>query len=33
MKVTRRELLKVAGAGAGAIAPGGLGVSYLVTEF
>ncbi len=32
MKVTRRELLKVAGAGAGAIALGGLGVSYLVTE-
>jgi formate dehydrogenase major subunit len=32
MKVTRRDLLKVAGAGAGAIALGGLGVSYLVTE-
>ncbi len=32
MKVTRRELLKVAGAGAGALALGGLGVSYLVTE-
>ena len=32
MKVTRRELLKVAGAGAGAIALGSLGVSYLVTE-
>ena len=32
MKVTRRDLLKVAGAGAGAIALGSLGVSYLVTE-
>jgi formate dehydrogenase major subunit len=32
MKVTRRELLKVAGAGAGAIALGGLGVNFLLTE-
>lgn len=32
MKVTRRELLKVAGAGAGAIALGGLGVNLLLTE-
>lgn len=32
MKLTRRELLKVAGAGAGAIALGGLGVNYLMTE-
>jgi len=32
MKLTRRELLKVAGAGAGAIALGSLGVSYLITE-
>lgn len=32
MKLTRRDLLKVAGAGAGAIALGGLGVNYLMTE-
>ncbi len=32
MKLTRRELLAVAGAGAGAIALGGLGVNYLITE-
>jgi formate dehydrogenase major subunit len=32
MKVTRRELLKVAGAGAGALAFGGIGISYLLTE-
>jgi len=32
MKLTRRELLKVAGAGAGAIALGGLGVNLLTTE-
>jgi len=32
MKLTRRELLKVAGAGAGAIALGGIGVNFLITE-
>ncbi len=32
MNLTRRQLLKVAGAGAGAIALGGLGVNYLITE-
>ena len=32
MKYTRRELLKMAGAGAGVVALGGLGVNYLVTE-
>ena len=32
MKYTRRDILKIAGAGAGAIALGGLGVNYLVTE-
>ena len=32
MKVTRRELLKVAGAGAGAIALGSLGINQLMAE-
>lgn len=32
MKLTRRELLKVTGAGAGAIALGGIGYNYLVME-
>lgn len=32
MKLTRRELLKLAGAGAGAVVLGGLGVNYLITE-
>ena len=32
MKFTRRELLKITGAGAGAITLGGLGINYLVTE-
>jgi len=32
MKMTRRELLKAAGAGAGALALGGLGVNYLITQ-
>lgn len=32
MKLTRRELLKVAGAGAGAIALGGLGINLLATQ-
>ncbi len=32
MNVTRRQVLKVAGAGAGAIVLGGLGVNYLITE-
>jgi formate dehydrogenase major subunit len=32
MKLTRRELLKVAGAGAGALALGSLGVNYLIAE-
>ena len=32
MKFTRRELLKITGAGAGAITLGSLGINYLVTE-
>ncbi len=32
MKYTRRDMLKIAGAGAGVLALGGLGVNYLVTE-
>ncbi len=32
MKLTRRELLKVTGAGAGALTLSGLGINYLVTE-
>ena len=32
MNLTRRDVLKVAGAGAGAIALGSLGISYFVTE-
>jgi formate dehydrogenase major subunit len=32
MQITRRNLLKFAGAGAGAIALGGIGINYLISE-